>query len=63
MKKENLPKDINEALRWASSNGHLEVVKLLLEHGASVHAKDNLALQWAIDRGHLEVAELLNKYI
>ena len=50
---------LNEELLWASENGYLEVVKLLIENGADVSAKDNYALRWASRYGHLEVAKLL----
>jgi ankyrin repeat protein len=57
-----LPNDIDEALIWASNNGHLEAVKLLLEHGANVHSDDDYALRWASFKGHLEVVKLLKKH-
>jgi ankyrin repeat protein len=60
------------ALRWASSNGHEAVVKLLLEKGADVElllekgadvdAKDRAgktALQRAAENGHEAVVKLL----
>jgi ankyrin repeat protein len=50
------------ALCNASSNGHLELVKILLEAGANVHAKDDAALRWAYENGHLEVVDLLKKH-
>ena len=46
----------------ASSNGHLEVVKYLLDKGADINAKDNdckTALMLASYNGYLEVAEFL----
>ncbi|VDD90792.1 unnamed protein product [Enterobius vermicularis] len=53
------------ALCCASSGGHLEIVKYLLEQGVSVHAKDKkqrTALWLASSNGHLNVAKyLLNK--
>ena len=51
--------NLNEKLVWASSNGHLEIVRLLLEHGADVHARDDEVLIWASRNGHLEVVRLL----
>jgi len=56
-KKFNL--DINSTFRWASSNGHLEVVKFLVEKGADIHADDNYAFCWASKNGHLEVVKFL----
>jgi hypothetical protein len=46
----------------ASHNGHLSLVKLLLESGANIHADDNYAIKWASRNGHLCVVKLLLKY-
>ena len=46
-------------IRWASANGHLEIVKLLIDNGADVTADDNYAIRRASDNGHLEVVKLL----
>jgi ankyrin repeat protein len=54
--------DNNWALRWASRNGHLEMVKVLLDAGADVHAKDDQAAYWASYNGHIEVFKLLKQY-
>jgi ankyrin repeat protein len=46
-------------------DGALEVVRLLLEHGADVEVKINVgltALQLAADEGHDEVVKLLRKH-
>ena len=50
---------LNEELLWACGKGHLVIVKLLLENGADVSARDNEALRWASCNGQLEVAKLL----
>ena len=50
---------LNEELLWASMEGHLEVVRLLIENGADVSVKDDVALRLASRYGHLEVAKLL----
>ena len=46
-------------LIWASIEGHLEVVRLLLDHGADVHANYDDALSWASENGHWRVVQLL----
>ncbi|PVH99314.1 ankyrin [Periconia macrospinosa] len=61
--------DINKAdshgwscLHWASSNGHYDVVEVLLQAGADVNAVDKSCwtpLFWAAIRGHDSVACLL----
>ena len=50
---------LNEELLWASENGHLEIVKLLIENGADVSAKDNEAFRMASENGYLEIVRLL----
>jgi outer membrane protein assembly factor BamB len=51
------------ALHFAASKGHLEIVKILLEHKAEVNAKDTfysaLPLDWAQMGSHAEVAKAL----
>ncbi|MCZ2808354.1 MAG: ankyrin repeat domain-containing protein [Candidatus Bathyarchaeota archaeon] len=49
-------------LRMATINGHAEVVRVLLAHGANVNARDEKGatpLFWAANRGNAEVMELL----
>ena len=50
-----------QAIRWASKNGHLEVVKYLAskEVGCDPKANDNMAIRWASENGHLEVVKYL----
>ncbi|KAJ7158283.1 ankyrin repeat-containing domain protein [Mycena crocata] len=43
----------------ASKHGHTDVVRLLLEHGAAVHAEGDGALRRASEYGHLDVVQLL----
>ena len=46
----------------AAANGHLEIVKMLLRHGADLHVKTNdgkTARSFAEERGHAAVAEFL----
>ena len=50
------------AVLWAAAGAHLRVVKLLLQHGADVSAKDKgglVPLHNACSYGHFEVTELL----
>jgi ankyrin repeat protein len=55
-------KEIDEALVWASYNKHIEIMKLLVAHGADVQYKDGLALRWSADRtDNLEVINYLKK--
>jgi len=42
-----------------STIGYTEVVKLLLEAGADVHANGDDALYWSARNGHLEVVKIL----
>ena len=39
--------------------GHLEIVQLLLDHGADIHAQDDDPICWASRYGHLEIVQLL----
>ena len=45
----------SRAIKWASNNGHLEVVKYLVSQGADV----NNAIKRAGSNGHLEVVKYL----
>src|SRR6058998_184236 len=51
------------ALFPACDRGHVEVVKLLLERGASANVSDRFynasPINWAINKGHAEIAVLL----
>ena len=47
------------ALREASGQGHADLVALLLEHGADVHADNEYALRVASDNAHADVVALL----
>ncbi len=53
------------ALSYACDRGHIEVVRVLLEHGADINVKDTFynatPLSWAVFKGHAEVVRLLLK--
>ena len=52
----------NSALHFASANGHLEAMTLLLENNASINLQNksqNTALHWASLCGQLESVKLL----
>ena len=49
----------NGALIWTSYNGHVGVVKFLVEHGADVSANDNEAIRCASFHGHFKVIKFL----
>ena len=50
---------MNEALIVSAWNGHLDVVKYLLERGANIHAQDDWALIGSAAKGHLNVVKYL----
>ena len=63
--------DVNAKLGWmtplhlAASEGHKEVVELLIANDADVNAKANdgeTPLNWAIKNKHTETADLLRKH-
>ena len=49
----------NHALHWASRNGHLETVKLLIRAGADINSGCSYALQCATYSGHTEIVKFL----
>ena len=51
----------DQELRWVAVSGRLELIRLLLDEGASVQALYwiNEALYWTSRRGHLKVVQLL----
>ena len=51
--------DTNQLFLTASKKGHLEIVKLLIQNGADIHAENDYALRWASQEGHIEVVTFL----
>ena len=49
----------NYSIRFASKNGHYEIVKFLLENNADIHTDDDYPIRIASQKGHLKVVELL----
>lgn len=54
----NQIKNINRILLYACQNGHLSIIKLLIEHGANIHYKNDLPLRVAVF-GHLSIVQYL----
>ena len=48
-------------LFWATVNGYLDLVKLLVEKGVDIHAWDDYALRLAAWNGHLDLVKFLSK--
>jgi len=55
----DLSYDDNHALRYASEEGRLSVVKHLVENGADIHADKDYAVRYASEEGHLDVIKYL----
>ena len=51
--------DKNEALTFASQEGHIDIVKYLVENGADIHARNDWALIMASENGHLDIVKYL----
>ena len=48
-----------ETMKLACKNGHLHMVKYLVEHGVNVTADHNESVKLACENGHLPVVEYL----
>jgi hypothetical protein len=63
--KHALPESLNTALHYAAANGHVEIIKLLLEiltHSIDIDCKNcqgSTPLHWAALNGHVECVQLL----
>ncbi len=57
--KVDIHKGNNIALRIACLNGYIDIVKILVEHGANIRDFEDRALRWSCENGHFEVAEFL----
>ncbi len=55
----NIHGDTDFSLRFASNNGHLEIVKYLVSQGADIHARTDYALKASTENGHLDVVKYL----
>ncbi len=54
--------DENTPLIWAAMGGHVDAVRMLLNHGTNLGQKDRVnktALHWAAEKGHHSTVELL----
>jgi ankyrin repeat protein len=57
----NIHAENDYAVRYASSQDHLEVVKYLVSLGADIHAwDDDEAFHSAFQNGHLDVVEFFS---
>ena len=54
--------DIADYVRWATENGHLDVVKYLHENGADITDRDNEAVICAAENGRLDVVKYLHEH-
>jgi len=52
---------IDLQLIYESAKGNLSAVKMLVEHGANIHALGDSAIQWAEANCHLDVVKYLNE--
>ena len=51
------------ALQMAiSKDGDLEILRVLMEHGANIHAQDDYAIRFASEDGRTDMVKLLLKY-
>lgn len=48
--------------RIAVENGHLDVVKFLVDQGSDIHADDDYAFYKSKDNGYTEIVEFLQSF-
>ena len=49
----------DESLRLSAENGHIDMVKYLVENGADIHAQNDESLRLSAKNGHLGVVKYL----
>lgn len=54
--------DINNTLCYASENGNIDLIKILIGLGADINKDSNRPLRWALNNGKIEAAKLLIEY-
>jgi len=52
-------KDISPFIRSASYNGHINVVKFILDNGGDIHYEEDIGLEMACENGELEMVKFL----
>jgi len=50
---------IDDDLNGAAMNGSIELVRLLLDHGADGGVNSSQSIRWAAENGHIEIVKLL----
>lgn len=59
----NNNRTIHGDLMECAKAGNLQLVRICIENGADVHARDNAALRRASYNGHIQVVKYLKQYI
>ncbi len=57
----NIRLNFNEPFHWCCSEGHLDIVKFILEKDPNIdiHSSNEYAFRWSCSNGHLNVAQYL----
>ena len=53
--------NLDKLLAYEAHNGRTEIVRILIDAGANVHAIDDHALRWAAHNGHTETAAVIKR--